>query len=55
MEPGEHIELVPIAEIEPSPGSAGLRTQLNGRAATVGNLAAGSGGVDGTLVVSDIG
>lgn len=55
MEPGESIELVPVAYTEPSLGSAGLRTRLNGCAATVGNLAAGSGGVDGTVVVSDIG
>lgn len=50
---GEHIKLVE-KPLRPTKGSAGLATQVPGRAMTVGNLASATGGIKpGNIVSTD--
>lgn len=51
---GEEIRFA-TKRIVPTPGSAGLRTQISGEGATVSNLAAATGGISsGHFVGSDV-
>jgi hypothetical protein len=50
----ERVQVVDTKPMQPSKGSAGLRTQLAGQAVTVSNMAAASGGIGrGKLVERD--
>ncbi len=50
----EHVQVVDTSAIEPTKGSAGLRTQLAGHATTVSNLSFASGGIGrGTMIERD--
>lgn len=48
---GEHVKFVE-KPLRPTKGSAGLATQLPGKATTVGNLASATGGIKPGNVVS---
>lgn len=48
---GEHVKFVENP-LRPTKGSAGLATQLPGKATTVGNLASATGGIKPGNVVS---
>lgn len=51
---GEQIRFA-TKRLEPTPGSAGLRTQISGAGATVSNLAAATGGISsGHFIESDV-
>lgn len=47
----EHINFSE-GSLEATPGSAGLRTQLPGMAATIGNLASATGGIGSKGIIT---
>lgn len=51
---GEVVKVVSTRNTHPSPGSAGIKSQLPGGCTSISSVSAATGGIGGKLVQSDV-